>query len=48
MIYDYENEMFKSWEKRYGHIYVTARYVSYKSSDPLELSWGFMEIKDGE
>lgn len=47
-IIDYDNDIYKAWEKRNGYIYVTVKYVSYISSDPLELSWGFMEIKDGE
>lgn len=48
MFYNYYNDIYERWEKRDGFIYVTAKYFSYKCSDPLELTWGFMELKDGE
>lgn len=48
MSYNYDNDIYKSWDTCIGCIYVSARYLAYKSSDPLELTWGFMELKDGE
>lgn len=47
-IYDHDNLMYKDWSERSGYIYVTAKYTSYIYRDPLELTWGFVEIKDGE
>lgn len=47
-IYDYDNLMYENWSERWGYIYVTATYNSFIYRMPLELTWGFVEIKDGE
>lgn len=47
-IYDHDNLMYENWTERWGYIYVTAKYSSFIYKDPLDLTWGFMGIKDGE